>query len=70
MRFFLCLFIVLFAGDVAAKCFDWELRRGHGNRVVRDANTMYIHLPGLPKKLSDFTVQARGVATPRIKFGE
>ena len=53
-----------------AKCYDWELRRGHGNRVVRDAGTVYINLPGVPKKLSDFTVLGRCVLTPRIKNGE
>ena len=53
-----------------AKCYDWELRRGHGNRVVRDAGTFYINLPGVPKKLSDFTVLGRCVLTPRIKNGE
>ena len=70
MRILLVLFLVTFSVDVAAKCFDWELRRGHGNRVVRDANTVYINLPGIPKNISDFTVQARGILTPRIKNGE
>ncbi len=49
--------------------FLGKLRRGHGNRVVRYAGTVYIKLPGFPKKISDFMTQACGVLTPRIKNG-
>ena len=52
-----------------AKCCDWKLRRCHGNRVVRDAGTVYINLLVFPKKISDLIVQAGGVLTPRIKNG-
>lgn len=70
MRILIVLFLVIFSGTAFAKCYNWELRRGHGNRFVADASTVYVNLPGVPKDLSDFTVRVRGVITPRIKFGE
>lgn len=70
MRALIILFLVFYSGTAFAKCYNWELRRGHGNRYVADASTVYINLPGVPKNLSVFSVTVRGVATPRIKFGE
>jgi len=70
MRILIVLFLVSYSGTAFAKCYNWELRRGHGNRFVADASTIYINLPGVPKNLSDFKVSVRGVVTPKIKFGE
>ena len=70
MRILIVLFLVFYSGTAFAKCYNWELRRGHGNRFVADASTIYINLPGVPKNLSDFKVSVRGVVTPKIKFGE
>lgn len=70
MRFLIVLFLVFYSGTALAKCYDWPLRRGDGSRVVYDASTVYVSLPGIPKKLSDFKVKVRGVITPRIKFGQ
>ena len=52
------------------KCYNRNLRRGHGNRFVADASTIFINLPGVPKNLSYFKVSVRGIVTPKIKIGE
>ena len=70
MRFLLVLILLSYSGTALAKCYDWKLRRGGGKRYVADASTINISMPGVPRKLSDFTVKARGVVTPRIKNGE
>ena len=70
MRILIILFLVFYSGTAFAKCYNWELRRGHGNRFVADASTICINLPGVPKNLSDFKVSVRGIVTPKIKFGE
>ena len=70
MRFLLVLILLSYSGTALAECYDWKLRRGGGMRYVADANTINISLPGVPRKLSDFTVKSRGVVTPRIKNGE
>ncbi len=70
MRLLLNLILLSYSGTALAECYDWELRRGGGERYVADASTINISLPGVPRKFSDFTVKARGVVTPRIKNGE
>lgn len=59
-----------YSGTALAKCYDWKLRRGGGKRYVADASKINISLPGVPRKLSDFTVKARGLVTPQIKNDE
>ena len=67
MRFLLFLILLSYSGTALAKCYYWQLGRGGGKRSVADACTINISLPGVPRKLSDFTVKARGVVMPRIK---
>ena len=70
MRIIIVLLLIFYSGTAFAKCYNWELRRGDGNRFVADASTIYINLPGVLKNLSDFNVSVCGVVTPKIKFGE
>lgn len=53
----------------AADCYNWPLRRGEGNRIAEDADSIYVSLPGLPKKLAAVTVQVRGISAPRTLNG-
>ncbi|HAA91581.1 MAG TPA: hypothetical protein DCE33_03995 [Rhodospirillaceae bacterium] len=53
-----------------AECYDWKLRRCHGNGAGSYAGTVFINLPGSPNKISGFMVQARFALTPHIKNGE
>ena len=70
MRFLLVLILLSYSGTALAGCCDWKLRRDGGKRYVADASKINISLPGVPRKLSDFTIKSRGVVTPRIKNGE